>query len=553
MTTHNELFNFIDKNVDLSRTNKFDNCKKISKKTTLSEEIYIQFELKRDKNSLIIDDESSYQLQDHHISFYKMPKKGQYHYTAYFLDAKLNPCQHQLHVYFNEQDELIERTPIEFSKYNDETKTYQTLASENINEQFINLANNKIVPILRMLREQHTIKVERLEEEYQAQEQKSSLLSTNILGKNYLESLEKTLKILEELIALGGKSYYQSTKKLLEGSISYIKEQRSSVTTTKNKHPRIKKEKYQNNKNSIFTSEELILSKPQKKAASSSDDDKLETKINQLMTVVEALKKLSTEKQITLLKEIFSKVHELVLTCEKKELFPKIKELYKITYSSGGELLCDLIVPDNVEKNRFKLAAQLEPFHDGLNSKLLSIALDAGDHELLDFILTYKKFHINALSFEFEEGFFPSAVHFCYQISHESMIPCLAVLIKHGASVLVKDEEGLPIAYKILSTPNHPLQKAFEDNKELTIKSASFYQKLIKSLQGCLKLQNIDEPEKQKLRDDIEHYQQELKNINSDSQLPTVGLSQLSLFAPLLNKTGINSEPHEEQNKNILQ
>ena len=247
MTTHNELFNFIDKNVDPLKTNEFDNCKKISTKTTLSEEIYIQFELKRDKNSLIIDDESSYQLQEHHISFYKMPKKGQYHYTAYFLNTKL-PCKHRLHVYFNEQDELIECTPIEFSQYNDETQTYQALPSENIKEQCISLANNKIAPILRRLREQHTKKVERLEKEYQAQEQKSSLLSTNILDKNYLESLENTLKILEDLIALGGKSYYQSTKKLLEGSISYIKEQRSSVTTTKHKYPRIRKEKHQNNK-----------------------------------------------------------------------------------------------------------------------------------------------------------------------------------------------------------------------------------------------------------------------------------------------------------------
>lgn len=547
MINPNELFNFIDQIILTSEANEIDNCKAINKTTSINEEIYIRIDLKRDKNSLIIDDDTSYLLQDHHISFYEMPKNGQYHYTAYFLDKELK--RYQLHVYFDEQDELIECAPVEFAKYNDETETYQTLASERLNEQFITLANNKIAPIICKIREKHTKEVERLEQEYQVNERQSSLLSKENHHKNYLESLENTLATLERLVALGGQSYYQSAKKLIEGSISYIKEQQNSAaaSVSKKKKKQIKKEEEPNVLNTKTPASD-VSNPNQKKTTSSSDDKKLEVNISKLMKLLQTLNQITPEKQVLLIKNIFSIVNQWILTNEQKELCQKINELYGLTYFKGGSLLCDLIVEDKV-KNRFQLAAQLEPFHEGLNSKLLSMALDAGDCELLDFILTYKKFYINALSFEIDDGFYPSAVHFCYQIDDESMISCLSVLIKHGASVFVKDEQGLPIAYRILSEPNHPLQKAFEENKELTLKSASFYQKLIKSLQSCLNLKNLGETEKQKLATAIELYKQELKNINSATQLPR---SQLTLFALPLNKTDIDSEQPEEQNKNIL-
>jgi len=43
-------------------------------------------------------------------------------------------------------------------------------------------------------------------------------------------------------------------------------------------------------------------------------------------------------------------------------------------------------------------------------------------------------------------------------------VDCLSVLIKHGASMLIKDTDGLPVAYQILSDPFHPLRKAALQN-----------------------------------------------------------------------------------------
>ncbi|CDZ79178.1 hypothetical protein BN59_03496 [Legionella massiliensis] len=103
------------------------------------------------------------------------------------------------------------------------------------------------------------------------------------------------------------------------------------------------------------------------------------------------------------------------------------------------------------------------------------MALQTQNHQLLEFILIDGNININHQ----EVTTFSSAVHCCLDFA--GMANCLSVLIKHGASVFGRDEQGLPIAHIILT--NHPLLKqVFRAHRAKTIDSLAFYKKLLFSL-----------------------------------------------------------------------
>lgn len=565
--TQNALFNFID-NIILDREEtkvNFSTCQRIDKTKNTDGENYIRFDLKNNNYDSICDNECSYSLQEHHISFYEEPRKGQYHYTAYFTDNESK--RYRLHVYYNEYDELIEKSSVEFLIYNDGSDNSIYRTSDELSEKFINLANSKTASIMLQLREAHVRAIERLINDYNLQEKKSSSLSEKNNSKDHLESLKTTKAILEKLIILGGDSYYQKVKQLIECSISYIEKDIESIPTKKNKKSTLLAGEKENNNITKSQVSALNVGKSlqanQKKFESALHNE-LEKKIDRLMRKLSELNKISTKKQIIFLENTFSTFYQILLTINEDQellsLVQKTTNLYKQLYRKGGELLCDLLTLEGMA-DRFELASQLVSFHEGLNVKLLGAALEAGEHEILDFILKYKKFPINSLSFTFQDSpnsvqdFYPSAVHFCYKTDYddESMSECLSVLIKHGASTLVTDDRELPIAHMILSTPNHPLQKAFENNKEQTLCSASFYQKLIKSLKNYMDKNSLVGTEKQSMEEAIKKYQMNLRNIKlgqpAEETLKNIAPSMHSFFE-LKNTETIRSENNEERSIN---
>lgn len=523
----NELFNFIGMmNLNSKETKvNFSTCKKINKTKNTEEENYIRFDLKRGNMDAICDNESSYSLQEHHISFYEESRKGQYHYTAYFMDKESK--RYRLHVYFDEYDELIEKFPIEFSVYDDETANFKNIACDNLNEKFINLANNNTESIMLKLRESHVRAIEDLIDDYNSQEQESSLLSEKKNSKvDYLKSLKSTKAILEKLLILREDPYYHKVKQLIECSISYLEKSIELTPTKKKKKSSVRSEEKEGN--SVTKKPVSSLNTPSSLQANQKKiepalDNRLEKEIDLLIQTFSTLDKMSTKMKIVFLEDTFSKFHQIVLTINEDEkllfLTKKTTTLYNRLYKAGGELLCDLLTIKEIE-DRFDLASQLVSFHEGLNVNLLGMALQAGEPELLDFILRHKKFPINALSFTFKDSpqsvpdVYRSAVHFCYKNDydymdeHKSMIECLSVLIKHGASTLVVDDSGLPIAHIILSTLNHPLQKAFENNMEQTLNSKQFRGKLIKLLNNYMEKNILVEAEIKSIKKAISTYKQ---------------------------------------------
>lgn len=92
------------------------------------------------------------------------------------------------------------------------------------------------------------------------------------------------------------------------------------------------------------------------------------------------------------------------------------------------------------------------------------------------------------------------------------MASCLSTLLRHGASILVKGTNGLPLAHTILSTPQHPLRPALEENKSLTLQSRYFYAQLANLVQNYIMTGVVDSERKEKLTRDMESYRDEAQS-----------------------------------------
>jgi hypothetical protein len=163
--------------------------------------------------------------------------------------------------------------------------------------------------------------------------------------------------------------------------------------------------------------------------------------------------------------------------------------------TTGKNLLETLLL-----KREFELADALRNYTIYLPNTFIAISLATGNEKLLDFLLTHGECTINTFLIG---GLSP--VRFCFE-RHNSKFPkieCLSVLIKHGVSLMVSAEDGLPIAYHILTTIQHPLNKALLDNAEKTLARKGFYRALIKSLENKVEKMKPCNPIRQKVLNNI--------------------------------------------------
>lgn len=170
----------------------------------------------------------------------------------------------------------------------------------------------------------------------------------------------------------------------------------------------------------------------------------------------------------------------------------------------GTALLYSLI-----EHRNFELAKTLTPFHYNLDEKLLIQALEQADEHLLEFLLSCGEYTLDNQPLRIEGQTYKSAVHYCFNTCQkQSMAPCLSTLIRHGASLLGKGANGLPLAHTLLSTPNHPLLPALEANKPSTLQSRYFYVQLANLIQNFLMAGGMDDQRRKMLTKAMESYRE---------------------------------------------
>lgn len=495
----NTLFNFIKIYVINSKTASFPNCLGLIKDKNKEGHNYYRFDL-QNNNVLFADEYHEYKLKGHHLSVYEIeksndPSLSQYHYTAYFYDNE--GSTYQLHVYFDDKDNLT-KNPV-FSICSEDARTFTLIKREHLNDAFIELATSSITPTISNLRKQLSDKVQALEESYKALERRASDLSTTLDDNQveYIQALNRTERTLMRLTPLVRHDHYAQIQVFIhrlqmsfakhnpkesnssEKSLSVALTPRDNPATTLSEHSLFK------NKKRRTTAKPLPLNLEQ-------ELDILENSFSQWISAT------TYSVQTPIIADSYARLNELSLRLEDSQktqlsTLKKLKGLHGKILKAGENLLRSL-----VKEGRYDLAEQLSAFHYLLTVQYLSTALQSRNHELLDFLLRNGNFTINNQPLTVKDKFYPSMVHYC--CSQDSpktpMVDNLSVLIKHGASLLAKDDKGLPLAHSILSSDiTHPLWPAFTANKAQTIDSISFNKQLIADLDRYLRENKLNSEE----------------------------------------------------------
>ncbi|HHF7344184.1 TPA: hypothetical protein ACPSKB_000585 [Legionella feeleii] len=489
----NVLFNFVDLYLAASEAS-LPNCQSVKLDSTKEGRLYYRFELEHTHPVVLQDDE--YILLDHHVSVYETenqanPFLSQYHYTAYFKGP--DGTRYQLHVYYNDQNEMTVK-PV-FSIQNETDNSFIPLESEQLNEDFVNLARVYAKPLIKNIRKQLTDTVKALATQYSEWDREASLLSTSIAHnhENYLATLRECAEIAKRLALLVRHDHYQSIYRFTQRIITVVTERYKPLETATEKpsSPLVEGEK--TSKQTVSHSGEVKPLAPRKKRPSKKEQisvnpspfDKFDKKVERIATEFNKLAKESDEIYATKLADLLARINELSLTLEDSKTLvsldslTKLKNLQQQVQNEGEKLFTRLVI-----KGEFKVAEQMPSFYYLLDN-YLDMALETGNHQLLDFILKHGDININNQEVTLQGSVYPSAVHCCLgsDIRENRMADCLSVLIRHGASLFGSDESGLPIAHTILSTHNHPLKKALTANRDKTIDSIAFYKQLISTLE----------------------------------------------------------------------
>lgn len=522
----NTLFNFIKHHVIASKTISLPNCTGLIKDTNKNGCTYYRFDLQINKRISFSDIQHRYMLEDHHISVYEIeknddPSLSQYHYTAHFRDEE--NTRYQLHVYLNDKD-VLTKEPI-FSIQNEKSDGFTPIRSKQLKDGFVELARSNIEPIMGELRNQLTNKVQGLEDSYNALEKHACTLSTNLDTNRikYLNTLGKIQKTLGNLIPLVRHDHYDKIQLFVTSIKKSIEQQSTKTNKTSDKAP---KKGTTLNATPRTTNSEFSISRKKNRRQHSNHHTNKETlnlaeELNILRSSLTNLSDKSYIDQVRIVSEVYADLNALLLRIEDTSNvlsltnLTMLKNLHGDIVNMGTNLLHALI-----KEKHYAIAGQLRAFHYLLTVQFLAQTLKNRDSALLNFILENGDFAINDQRLTIKGKSYTSAVQYCSSVDSKEtpMADCLSILIKHGASVFIKGEDGLPLAYSILSDSKHPLRPAFTSlNKNQTVESISFYRRLITELRYYLSENTLDGANYEKISEAISEYSSRIEALRVPS------------------------------------
>lgn len=502
----NILFNFIEHYLANSGIT-FPNCLRLQKDANKEGRQYYRFDLRNTDPISLPDEQHVYTLVNHHISIYEIERRStavlsQYHYTAYFIDEEER--EYQLHVYFNDKNELT--TPPVFS-IRQEPENFVKVTKQ-FNDELINLAVTNSEPVIGTLKKRLAAKVQTLEKRYKRLEARASTLSTSIADNypTYIQTLEQITATARLLVPLVNHNFYQSIEILINrmrDTLVHQHDNEQSLSSANTSMPSKQNEEEEENVPPLRSQKNTS----RKETRHPSEFDQQVTKLARQIVKLDSDQE---EIRVTRLADLVAKIHELSLVLEDKKINASLQSLetlrvthYKL-YEVGEKLFTRLLM-----NNKFELAAHLPAFHYLLNS-YLDRALETRNERLLSFILEHNDVPINHQSVTVKGKSYPSAVQCCFSLDSKTtpMADCLAVLIQHGASVLLSNGNDLPIVHTILSANNHPLKKAFSVMREKTLGSIQFYKQLIASLNLYLEEHGpqLKTKQRQVIKDQLANY-----------------------------------------------
>ncbi|MFI4918568.1 MAG: hypothetical protein ACHP65_03330 [Legionellales bacterium] len=423
-----------------------------------------------------------YSLLDHHISIYeKLFDRSQYHYTGYFADNQ--NTQYQLHVFFDEQDEIIDysfsRKIIQMGAEVASSRPAPIVTEHNA--PWINWALIQCGSLIPSLRVKLNQKTQTLEGLFTRLEEEASTLSIHAQQNHvaYATKLDDVRQALQQLIPLVQTPYYQQVDRLIK-RMQVDLQRTVLLPVKKSSTPSLTMAAVA----TVVEVPEVVAEDEAKKPPMTRIDESIQT----LITCFSAKPQAMTTQYASHLSTVHSEYHRLSLQLDEPDHFASpmaIRAMFVLQrqiVQAGVTLL-----HQSLAQNQFAVAAELRLFYHKLTRTHVVTALKNKQPQQLDFLINNSDFVLNGYPIEIDEVVYPSAVHYCFQ---HGDIDALAVLIKNGASIVVPDADGIPLAHKILSEKAYaflrPALTGTEINQNKTITSIAFYHKLIEALTGCL-------------------------------------------------------------------
>ena len=512
--TQNTLFNFITEDNQFKRPFTRGGVHLVRAENKQGR-VYYRFDLPRDRQMGVFNEQVNYQLHEHHISVDQVENTAnaalsQYHYSAYFKTPSGE--EYLLHVYFNHNDEPT-KSPV-FSVKNPSNE-YEPIADTRFDQHFIDLAISAAAQVIHPLRRRMVCKIETLTVDYKRIEAEACELSKTVESNYpaYLDKLDELCKTIQQLMLLVNHSHYQKLYAFTRHMQAAFKEQYENSQVF---HSTDVANDLDDTTSSVGLSTSSDISLP--KSISVVEIPPLEivdSKINDLINCFNTA--ANSEDMIRVYKDL----HQVTLLLEEKRVvatLPALKKMRNLHHDIHHAI--EQSFPIALLKGDFeRLKLQLPMFNYLLTSNYLDLALLTKRHELLDFLLTHGDFAVNTHPITIKAKDYPSAVHYCFE---HNLADCLIVLIKHNASLMLKNENDLPIAHVILSTPDHPLHKAMHapDARAKTIGSQQFYCQLIAALHRYLRQHPEDGAQRATIEDAITSYNFDKENLAQLQSIP---------------------------------
>lgn len=509
----NVLFHFIDLYLEDGSIT-FPHCDRFKKDTSQQGCHYYHFDLKH-YSKCLRDETHQYQLQDHHVSVYETesernPFLSQYHYTAYFEDE--NQRKYRAHVYFNDKHDTLIK-PVFSIRLDD--KEYTTIDSEKLNDDLVHLASRYAMPIIKLVRKQSDLKVKELEKRYKFLEAEASKLSLALpeSAGAYTIKLKEINETLTELNPLVHHKTYEAIQKI----IAHIQCIAKEGYLVKPLDPEEKSTGKIDHSSASESPQKVLFEERAENPDPTISHSKFDKEILELSRHSTILTG-NDEADLQNLNELLAKVYSLSLILDNDrvivslESLATLKRLNQTFHDAGEKLFMRLVIG-----RKYTLAERLSPFYYLLDN-YLDLALQTRNSALLDFVLKYGEININNREVNVKGILYPSALASCFASNNEEnpMAECFSILLKHGASVLSINEEGIPIAHSILSASFHPFQKVLcTEYPSKTITSIRFYRQLIIQLRQVLEEKTISETMSKEILSGIDTYGEAIKQLKS--------------------------------------
>jgi hypothetical protein len=470
---------------------------------------YYRLDLTSDHPSQLLN----YRRLNHHISIYELedpsnPVLSQYHYTAYFKDESQRTWQ--LHAYFSGNDDCLD---VCFSIISKESPSPLS-SSTQIPEHLDALAITCVQPIISSLRAAFAKKITTLETTYIRLEQETSALSPNLEAQagEYQTKLKETIQTLDELYRLTNQPTYASIRKFMKrlalAVANKISVQPDSTSIEDASVPALSTPPVTSKPSCSKPKQSRRFFKP--KISLDSSIQALNTRFNDAKQRFHQATPGKGTHLPQVLSNLLSEAYSLTLLVEEASHTSSLQALMDLqTLHRDLILFGEKQFSIYLVQREFENAAQLTCFHYLLGSKYVNLALQLRQEALLEFVLKHSKRNVITSPVSIMGKQYPSAVHACIQCHSPSfsMVGCLVVLLKHGASLMARDDRGLPLAHYLVSTENHPLGSAVNQAREHTLDSPKFFSQLLSALRLYLLQPGIDAEERAHLQKIIVLYE----------------------------------------------